>query len=101
MAEVDSAEFAEWKAFYQLEPWGGERDDYRAGTVAAAVRNSMRGPDTDPFHPYHFIETLAEEHARRHRPVEVPMADRCAAVFGVLNDRVLRAIQRPPVASKP
>jgi len=29
----------EWLAYYQLEPFGEERDDLRAGSIAAAVYN--------------------------------------------------------------
>ena len=37
---MSSAEFAEWMAFYRLDPFGSWREDYRAGTIAAATVNS-------------------------------------------------------------
>lgn len=36
---IDSAEFAEWVAFYRLEPWGGAAADHRAGEICATIAN--------------------------------------------------------------
>lgn len=38
---MDSAEFAEWCAYYQLEPFGQERDNMHAAIIACAVSNSQ------------------------------------------------------------
>ncbi len=43
MARCDSREFAEWRAYYELEPWGEERADLRAGIVASTIANVNRG----------------------------------------------------------
>lgn len=40
--ELDSRELSEWMAFWQIEPWGEERADRRAATVAATVANVHR-----------------------------------------------------------
>jgi len=32
-------------AFYTLEPWGCEMEDFRAGMVASTVYNMARGPN--------------------------------------------------------
>ena len=34
-ARIDSAEFAEWCAFYLIEPWGGSADDARIGMLCS------------------------------------------------------------------
>lgn len=39
---MTQAELVEWIAYYQIEPFGPRRDDYRAGTVAATVYNVNR-----------------------------------------------------------
>lgn len=39
MEEIDCAEFAEWFAFFRLEPWGEERADLRSGIIAATTAN--------------------------------------------------------------
>lgn len=46
---IDSAELTEWMAFERLEPFGALADDFRFGTVAAAVYNSQRTSKKDPF----------------------------------------------------
>jgi hypothetical protein len=40
--EVSSAEFTEWMGYRQIEPFGTEMDDLRAGVLAAAVYNVNR-----------------------------------------------------------
>lgn len=37
MDEVDSAEFSEWMAFDQLDPFGAEREDLRMGIVCSTL----------------------------------------------------------------
>ena len=44
LARIDSRELTEWMAFYELEPWGSEIDDHRAGTIAATIANVNRDP---------------------------------------------------------
>lgn len=51
-ATVDAREFAEWMAYYSLEPWGHESDWLRTGQVAATVYNcamGRRGPALTPL----------------------------------------------------
>jgi hypothetical protein len=40
---MDSAEMAEWMAFYRIEPFGEQREDVRAGIVASTIANFMQG----------------------------------------------------------
>lgn len=40
---IDSREFAEWRCYYELEPWGEERADLRAGIIASTVYNIGKG----------------------------------------------------------
>lgn len=42
MRSMSSAEFCEWMAFAELEPFGSLREDYRAGLAAAATVNVWR-----------------------------------------------------------
>jgi hypothetical protein len=41
---MSSREFSEWMAFHDLEPFGEERADLRAGIVASTVANANRDP---------------------------------------------------------
>lgn len=40
-AKIDAQEFAEWRAFYQLEPWTEERGDLRMGILASVIVNKL------------------------------------------------------------
>lgn len=48
---ITSAEFAEWLAYYQIEPWGEERADWRSGNIARVIAEAHRNPDkrSTPF----------------------------------------------------
>lgn len=48
-------DFRGWVAYYNLEPWGELRADLRAGIVAAAVRNGLRGKGTRSFKATDFM----------------------------------------------
>jgi len=41
---MDAREFAEWIAYCDIEPFGGTREDQRAGIIAAAIVNQYRKP---------------------------------------------------------
>lgn len=43
MKNIDSAEFAEWQAYYLLEPFGEYRADVRNALLACVIANSNRG----------------------------------------------------------
>ena len=54
---MSSREYAEWMAYYRLEPFGEERGDLRAGVVAATVANVNRDPKVrgEPYSPRDFM----------------------------------------------
>lgn len=41
---MSSAEFAEWMAYYTLEPFGEERADLRMAVLASLIANANRDP---------------------------------------------------------
>jgi hypothetical protein len=43
---MDAREFAEWIAYDAIEPFGGNREDQRAGTIVAAIINQHRRSPT-------------------------------------------------------
>jgi len=61
LAEMTSAQFAEWMAYAQLEPWGEERADLRAGIIASTMANSMRSKKGKPFKPQDFMARFEPE----------------------------------------
>lgn len=42
--EIDSHEFAEWIAYYGLEPLGDERADWHAALITSTLANIWRDP---------------------------------------------------------
>lgn len=67
MREVDSPEFAEWMAYSTHEPFGPEREDQRAGMIAALIANVNRDTkkrsepyDVEDFFP-RYVSSTAQE----------------------------------------
>jgi hypothetical protein len=40
LAEITAEQFVEWVAYSDVEPWGEERADLRAGIIAAEIANT-------------------------------------------------------------
>ena len=98
MEEVSSAEFAYWKAFYDLEPFGDRVADLRAGIGAATFANSQRSKDTEPFKPIDFIPWMKQPDDPD--PVEPSPEVIASVVFGIDLAEIKRngkqtVIQRP------
>lgn len=57
LARIDSRELSEWYAFFELEPWGCEMEDWRTGLVASTIANVNRDPKKQrkPFEPTDFM----------------------------------------------
>jgi hypothetical protein len=68
LAQIDSAELAEWAAYYQIEPFGDAAADQRHGIATSVLanvnRDAKRKPDpyrwTD-FVPHHPANQVADE----------------------------------------
>jgi len=54
---MSSRELTEWMAFFSLEPWGTEVEDWRAGLIAATIANANRDPKKrrKPYEPQDFM----------------------------------------------
>jgi hypothetical protein len=55
LAEIDSAELAEWQAYYSLEPFGEAVADQRHGLAVSVLANINRNPKREPYRPVDFI----------------------------------------------
>ncbi|TXH06678.1 MAG: DUF4035 domain-containing protein [Rhodocyclaceae bacterium] len=55
LARIGSDELTEWMAFYQLEPFGDFRADFRSGIVASTFANANRSKEAKPFTPGDFM----------------------------------------------
>jgi len=57
LARISSRELSEWMAFFQLEPWGAEVEDWRTGLIASTIANVNRDPKKrrKPYEPEDFM----------------------------------------------
>ncbi len=49
LLKIDSKELSEWIAFYKIEPFGGEIEDFRSARMAAMFANVNRGKGKRPY----------------------------------------------------
>lgn len=70
---MTAAQLQEWITYFELEPWGGARDDYRSGLVAAAVVNAapFRGKGAKAFTPSDFFPELSTKPRRAQTPADM------------------------------
>ncbi len=72
-------------AYAELEPFGEERADLRAGIVASTVANTARDPKTqrDPFTPQEFMPKFETEDRPTQTPEEMlSLVEMLNAAFG-------------------
>ncbi|WP_425456668.1 phage tail assembly protein T [Aliikangiella marina] len=51
---LSSSELNEWIAYYNLERWGLDREDYRSEQLCAVIANTVRTREMKPFRPQDF-----------------------------------------------
>ena len=68
-SEMDRREYAEWQAYYRIEPFGPHREDLQAGVVASVVANVNRRRGSKPFSPSDFV--LDFEPRRKQTPEDM------------------------------
>ena len=51
---MTSREFAEWMAYWRIEPWGALQEDHRAGLICSTLCNIHRKQGQKPFVPEDF-----------------------------------------------
>lgn len=63
LARTDSRELSEWMAYFSMEPWGTEIEDWRAGMIASVIANANRDEKKrrKPFEPKDFMPQRIEE----------------------------------------
>ena len=57
LSSISAEQFAEWAAYAEIEPWGEDRADLRAGIIASTVANAHRDVKRKPdqFTPQEFM----------------------------------------------
>lgn len=86
---MSSREFAEWAAYWSLEPWGWEADSWRTAMLASIIANTARDPKKRrrPFTVDDFLPKLSAEIPT---PASVATEDRQAALRSKLDAAMLR-----------
>jgi len=81
---ISSAEFTEWFAFYTLEPWGYEVENWRSGLVAAMVANTARDPKKHrkPYQPEDFMPNMEPKRPQTWQALKQKAAMAFAALGG-------------------
>jgi hypothetical protein len=65
-------EFATWQAYYEIDPFGEDRADLRAGIVASVIANANRDPKRKPtpFTAQDFMPLVREsQRAQQRKPL--------------------------------
>jgi len=52
---INAAEFSEWLMEYKLDPWGGDRADWRAAMIASTMCNIWSGSKNTTYKPADFM----------------------------------------------
>lgn len=60
-ADIDAREFAEWQAYYTLEPFGEERADYRNAILCTLIANALQGKRGRRAKPKDFMPDFTVE----------------------------------------
>jgi hypothetical protein len=56
-AQLTSRDYAEWRAYFKLEPFGDVRADARIGILSSLIANAYRDPKRkrSPYKPEDFV----------------------------------------------
>jgi hypothetical protein len=74
LAEMTASEFAGWRAFFSLEPWGFHEENRRMAVLASTISNMSGKIVRRPVTPDAFMPV------ERHQPTSV--IDKVKAAFG-------------------
>jgi hypothetical protein len=75
LAQLTARQWAEWKAYYDAEPWGELREDFRAGQICTTVANyagKVRSDQVPAANPADFMPALAEFSGAREAEAQGP-----------------------------
>lgn len=65
-SKLEASELNEWMAFFNMEPWGAVREDYRAGIIASTLVNVNGGKKGGkPAQPTDFFDLYTRHNNRK------------------------------------
>ena len=71
MAEIDAVEFAEWKAYWQINPFGEERADLRMGINTACLLNVHVPKGKRRYKPSDFMPKFERKEIKQQTPQDM------------------------------
>lgn len=80
---MTAVEYADWKSFYQMSPWGCEVDDHRFGLLLSLVGQVAGGKWHNPRD--WFIRTKTVEEERKHKE-NVVLAEQMKLAFRTFSE---------------
>lgn len=93
LRRITAAQFREWLAYFELEPFGPAREDLRAGAIAAAVYNSSLGrkKGSRAIKPSDVFENLRVAQPKQ---TADQMAQRAKAISRAMGGKVVKKGER-------
>lgn len=70
LGEISVQEFREWRAYYDLEPFGEERQDLRIASIVSTMVNLVRKKGKPPIKIRDAMLRIGEPPAKKRRPWE-------------------------------
>ena len=64
LRRITIKDFREWQAYYELEPFGELRADYRSASICLTLANLKRGKNQKPYKLEDFLFKFDEEPKR-------------------------------------
>lgn len=90
---MSSAEFGDWIAYAEVEPFGPLHEDERAGVIAAVLANIYRKSGHKPFGPMDFFQRARPVADRLPTPAE--LGAKIRAALAAAAPRRVRKVARP------
>jgi hypothetical protein len=82
LERMSSRELTDWQGYYQSDPWGEQRADWRAGMICAVIANSFRDPKKGKtFKPEDFMPRIGKKKGGQTTEDQLGMVRHLHALF--------------------
>lgn len=86
MADMPASLLYEWMAYFGLEPFGWQEEEYRAALVASVIANTARNPKKRKK-PFMAADFMRKEKNKASRPTQEQLANRIKTIFGAMGKK--------------
>ena len=86
LADMPVSLLYEWIAYFGIEPFGWQEDEYHAGLVASVIANTARNPKkrSKPFEPKDFMRNSTQ---KAQMPTQEQLANKLKNIFGSMGKK--------------